>query len=404
MVMAHALVQVLRREHGNCAIHVVAPPVTAPLASRMPGLAAVHELEVGHGVLGLGRRRRLAAKLRTHGFQAAYVLPNSFKSALLPWWAGIPHRVGWHGEARYRLLNDRRRLDKTRYPRMIDRFMSLGLPAEAPLPEPWPRPELSVDRNNRESVLERLALVGGRRRGRGRILGRGREVAKDGNASPVRDGEMDRGATANPVRGRDRDMHRDGAKHPREGQVRNPGWGGDMDEDGSAHPVEDGCPDRNRLGPVTVLCPGAEYGEAKRWPAANFAAVARQRLRTGDDVWILGSAGDAAVAGEIAAAAPGAVDLAGRTSLLDAVDLLSLADRVVTNDSGLMHIACALDRRVVAVFGSTSPDFTPPLGKRATVIEDQLDCRPCFQRQCPLQHLDCLRGIAPERVIAALMP
>ena len=155
---------------------------------------------------------------------------------------------------------------------------------------------------------------------------------------------------------------------------------------------------------MAALCPGAEYGDAKRWPAGHFAAVARELLRAGHSVWLMGSAGDSKVAGEIAAAAPGARDLTGCTSLPDAVDLLSLADAVVTNDSGLMHIACALGRRVVAVFGSTSPEFTPPLSPLATVIENELDCRPCFQRKCPLVHLDCLRGIAPERVIAALTP
>lgn len=352
MVMAHTLVQLLEGEYGNCTVHVVAPPATAPLATRMPGVAKVHELDIGHAELGLGRRRRLAAKLRAHGFQAAYVLPNSFKSALLPWWAGISNRVGWHGEARYGLLTDRRRLDKARYPRMIDRFMGLALPEGAPLPEPRPRPALTVDRGNRESVLETLELVGNQDR--------------------------------------------------QPGQPHNPG--GDMDEAGITNPPQDDDPDSNGIGQVTALCPGAEFGEAKRWPAHSFAVVARERLRAGHAVWILGSAGDAAAATEIAAAAPGALDLTGRTSLLDAVDLLSLADAVVTNDSGLMHIACALDRRVVAVFGSTSPEFTPPLGRQATVIEEQLDCRPCFQRQCPLEHLNCLRGIAPERVIAALAP
>ena len=316
MVMAHTLVKVLRRTHQACEIHVIAPSATAPLAGRMPGVAVVHELAVGHGELGWRHRRRLASRLRGCGFQAAYVLPNSFKSALVPWWAGVPKRVAWHGEARYGLVNDRRRLNPRKHPRLIDRFMSLALPEGAPLPIPGPRPELAVDENNRASVLARLGL------------------------------------------------------------------------------------ERNL--PVTVLCPGAEYGEAKRWPVVGFAAVAKARLRAGHAVWLMGSAGDAPAAREIADAAPGVKNLAGRTTLLDAVDLLSLADAVVTNDSGLMHVACALDRKVIAVFGSTSPEFTPPLSADATVIEDDLDCRPCFQRECPLEHLNCLRGIAPQRVISAL--
>ena len=320
MVMAQSLVSLLNEQQPGCEIHLVAPPATAPLGERMPGVDAVHELAVSHGELGLARRRRLARELRMLGFQGAYVLPNSFKSALIPWWAKVPKRIGWHGEARYGLLNDRRRLDAARYPRMIDRFMALALPEGAPVPERLLRPKLRADEDNRRTVVERLHL------------------------------------------------------------------------------------DLTLSRPVAALCPGAEYGDAKRWPAGRFSAVAGHLLRAGYSVWLLGSAGDSRVAGEIAAAAPGATDLTGRTSLLDAVDLLSQADAVVTNDSGLMHVACALDRRVVAVFGSTSPEFTPPLGRLATVVENELDCRPCFQRKCPLVHLNCLRGIAPERVIAALTP
>ena len=366
MVMAHTLVSLLQERQPPAEIHLLAPAATAPLGQRMPGVDAVHELAVGHGELGLGRRRRLAAKLRALDFDTAYVLPNSFKSALIPWWAGIRRRVGWHGEARYGLLNDRRQLDASRHPRMIDRFMALALPEGAPLPERWPRPELRVDGNNRRWAIERLGLGPDCSRASERPLGKSLGLGDD----PARNGDVDeiveRLRSESPGRG---------------------------DEPGLKL-------DR----PVLALCPGAEYGEAKRWPAARFAAVAKDRLRLGHAVWLLGSAGDAEVAGEIAAAAPGAMDLTGRTSLLDAVDLLSLADAVVTNDSGLMHIACALGRRVIAVFGSTSTGFTPPLSPLATVIEDDLDCRPCFQRECPLTHLKCLRGIAPERVVAALTP
>jgi heptosyltransferase-2 len=106
---------------------------------------------------------------------------------------------------------------------------------------------------------------------------------------------------------------------------------------------------------------------------------------------------------EIAAlAGDGVTNLAGRTTLLEAVDLIALAERVVCNDSGLMHIAAALDRRLVAVFGSTSPDFTPPLGERSTVLQNEIECSPCFQRQCPLGHMKCLETLMPEQVIEVL--
>ena len=366
MVMAHTLVSLLKQRHPPAGIHLLAPTATAPLGERMPGVDAVHELAVGHGELGFARRRRLAGKLRALEFETAYVLPNSFKSALIPWWAGIRRRTGWHGEARYGVLNDRRRLDAGRYPRMIDRFMALALPEGAPLPARWPRPELRVDENNRRSAIERLGLDPACSPASERPLGECLDLDDD----PDRNGDVDE--NVEPLRSES--LHREDQ------------------------------PNLTLDRPVLALCPGAEYGAAKRWPAARFAAVANDRLRLGHAVWLLGSAGDTKVAGEIAAAAPGAVDLTGRTSLPDAVDLLSLADAVVTNDSGLMHIACALDRRVIAVFGSTSSGFTPPLSPLATVIEDDLECRPCFQRECPLMHLNCLRGIAPERVIAAMTP
>ena len=416
--MAHTLVRVLQGEHGEGTIHVVAPPRTAPLATRMPGVAAVHELDVAHGELGLCRRWRLAAELRAHRFQAAYVLPNSFKSALLPWWAWIPQRVGWHGETRYGLLTDRRRLDAARHPRMIDRFMSLALPEGAPLPEPVPRPQLSVDRVNRQSVLERLKLWPRKSHQADRLdadVSTSPDLQRHVQGLPPNalqpetpSNPFDR--TQSPLMPAQRNADAPAAQSDETGGAderdRRQSTGldpsGSFDVDGIEFPAKDEDADRGRFPPIAVLCPGAEYGEAKRWPAAHFAVVAKERLAAGHVVWILGSAADTATAAEIVREAPDAMDLTGQTSLLDAIDLLSLADVVVTNDSGLMHVACALGRKVVAIFGSTSPEFTPPLSRQATVIQDRLDCRPCFQRQCPLEHLDCLRGIAPERVIAAL--
>ena len=316
MVMAHTLVQALAAQHPDAEIHLAAPPATAPLGGRMPGVHQVHELAVPHGALGWGARRRLGLRLRQVGFEAAYVLPNSFKSALLPCWAGVPRRIGWLGEARFGLLNDWRRLDRHRHPKMIERFMALAYPPGQALPQPYPAPKLRVDAANRDALAERFGLAGD--------------------------------------------------------------------------------------APVTVLCPGAEYGAAKRWPVAHFAALARQRLAAGHAVWVIGSAGDRALGEAILQAAPGTVNLAGRTRLTDAVDLLSLAAAVVTNDSGLMHIACALPVPVVALYGSTSPEFTPPLDAKAQVLSLSLDCQPCFKRQCPLGHFKCLQDLQPADVARAL--
>jgi heptosyltransferase-2 len=316
MVMAHTLVQTLASRHADPEIVVLAPPASQPIAERMPEVSESIRLDVRHGRLDWSVRRKAAKEMRSRRFDLAFVLPNSFKSALIPLWARVPRRVGWHGESRYGVLNDRRRLTPERYPLMIERYLALGRPPDEDLPRPHPRPRLQVDEANRMEARARLGLT--------------------------------------------------------------------LD------------------GPVAALCPGSEYGPAKRWPPDHYAAVARALLDSGHQVWLVGSSGDAPTCAEIGAAAPGVVDLSGRTTLLDAVDLLSLADVVVSNDSGLMHVACALDRRVVALFGSTSPEYTPPLSDGATVLRTDLECSPCFQRRCPFGHTDCLTTLRPERVLVLL--
>ncbi len=323
MVMAHCLVQVLHARYGgppgvrpgSLELQLVAPPATAPLGRRMPGVAAVHVLEAGHGELALPARWRLARRLAPQRFDQAIVLPNSFKAALLPWWAGIRRRTGWLGEQRFLVLNDRRRLVDAHYPLMIERFMALGLDDGVLLDKPYPRPALTVDDGN----VERLR----------------------------RDRKLEAGAVA--------------------------------------------------------LCPGAAFGPAKRWPAYHFGELARTLTAAGRQVWLLGGSQDVAVCAEIEGLVPnGLVNLAGRTSLEDVVDLLSLASAAVSNDSGLMHVAGAVGTPVVALYGSTSPDFTPPLGEHKTVLRQDLPCSPCFERSCPLGHTDCLNTLSPQAVLAAL--
>jgi heptosyltransferase-2 len=152
-----------------------------------------------------------------------------------------------------------------------------------------------------------------------------------------------------------------------------------------------------------IFCPGAEYGPAKRWPSRHYAALARMLTKPDEPVLLIGSAKDAAVAADIAAQAPGlTLDLCGRTTLDEAIDLIAGARQVVCNDSGLMHVAAALDRPLVAIFGSSSPRYTPPLSARAKIVSLQLVCSPCFKRECPLGHLHCLEELLPERVRDAL--
>ena len=152
-----------------------------------------------------------------------------------------------------------------------------------------------------------------------------------------------------------------------------------------------------------IFCPGAEYGPAKRWPAQHFAALARLVATPQNPVWLVGSDKDAGVGNEIAAAAEGAaLNLCGRSTLEQAIDLIASARCVVSNDSGLMHVAAALGRPLVALYGSSSPAYTPPLSPRAEIVSRNLPCSPCFERECPLGHFDCMNGITPQQVAAAI--
>lgn len=153
-----------------------------------------------------------------------------------------------------------------------------------------------------------------------------------------------------------------------------------------------------------VLCPGAEYGPAKQWPTRHFADLAKQYAKQNGQVWILGSKKDRIVAQEINQLSGDVCTiLAGETSLGEVVDLMACANAVVSNDSGLMHIAAALNLNLVALYGSSSPDFTPPLSGRAKALNTDIGCRPCFKRVCPLGHTDCLEQLSVERVLVSLM-
>ena len=302
-------------------ITVGALPWVAPVYRAMPQVAHVLELPFAHGGLQWSARRTLARQLRGQ-FDVAYVCPNSLKSALLPWWAGIPKRIGYLGESRYGVLNQRLPNPPSGHrPPMVGFYSALsGDPQVAD-----DRPQLQL---NADASLAVLAALGLQAQG------------------------------------------------------------------------------------YFVFSPGAEYGPAKRWPAAHFAELARLLPLP---VVLLGSAKESALCAEIAAAANldragQCLDLSGRTSLDQALAVITHARAMVSNDSGLMHVAAAFGVAQVALFGSSSPLHTPPLSARATVIwlrddpayQPPLDCAPCFERVCPLGHMRCLNDIAPERVRALL--
>lgn len=321
MVMAQTLFKLLRQQNPSCVIDVLAPAWSLPLLARMPEVRRAIAMPLGHGKLELGVRYRLGKELRAQRYDQAILLPNSFKSALAPWFARIAKRTGWRGEMRYGLLNDLRILDKQTYPLMVQRFAALAFAPNVRLPTSLPFPQLTIDEPARARLLAQFNL--------------------------------------------------------------------------------------DTKTPLLALCPGAEFGPSKRWPETHYAEVARALLERGWQIAIFGSEKDRPVAQIIVDLIPEALrariaNLAGATQLEQAVDLLSAATAVVTNDSGLMHIAAATSRPLVVVYGSTSPAFTPPLAECVEILQIPVDCGPCFQRECPLGHLKCLRELKPARVLDAL--
>lgn len=312
-IMMQPLLMRLRGQQPDAELHVLAPAWSAPLLARMPEVAASIVNPFAHGKFDWAGRKALGRRLATADFSQAYVLPNSWKSALPPFFASIPKRTGYTGEARYFLLNDRHRLDEPAMPRLVDRYAALA----GPLAGPTPNPRLS-------SALEQ-------QRAARTALGLPTDVA--------------------PI----------------------------------------------------IFCPGAEYGPAKRWPARHFAALAQIVSRGDTPIWCVGGPKDAEVGAEIERLSEGAAqNLCGRTNLEQAIDLIASARAVVSNDSGLMHVAAALDRPLAALYGSSSPAYTPPLSVHAKIVSLNLECSPCFKRECPLGHFNCLNQLQPEQVLAAL--
>lgn len=313
MVLAQSLFKTLKTKHPDCIIDVAAPAWTLPLLERMPEVSEKIALPFKHGELAFFERLRLGKSLRSKGYTQSIILTNSFKSALLPWAAGIKKRTGYLGEMRYGLLNDIRALDKARLKKTVERFVALGLNKDEGLPKNLPSPQL--------------------------------------NASP-------------------------------EACVL-----------ASKHSI------RSDQSKILGLCPGAEYGEAKRWPAEYYAEVANTALQEGWQVLLFGSEKDAPVTAKINLLTQNkCIDLAGKTKLGEAIDLMSICDTVVSNDSGLMHVAAALDKKLIAIFGSSDPYHTPPMSAKAVIEYLGLECSPCFKRECPLGHLNCLIQIRPNTI------
>jgi len=303
----------LKQHHPDSLIDVFAPSWTDALLLSMSEVNEVIINPFPHGSLQLSARYKLGKQLQSEIYDQAIVLPNSLKSALIPFFAGIPLRTGFVGEMRYGLLTDARKLDKRKLPLMVERFAQLAEPAVDNIPRPLPNPTLEISKANLDSTLVKLNLT----------------LEK----------------------------------------------------------------------PVAIFCPGAEYGPAKRWPISYFAEIAQRLQQNGFAVWLVGSSKDRELAEKIVSLGNQSCrNLCGSTDLGDAIALLSCAELVISNDSGLMHLAAALDRPMLALFGSSSPQFTPPLSPHAEIIKLDLKCSPCFKRECPLGHFNCMTQLTPELV------
>ncbi|MGO2498701.1 MAG: lipopolysaccharide heptosyltransferase II [Vibrio litoralis] len=326
MVMSQSLYITLKQQHPEALIDVLAPAWCKPILERMPEVHQAIEMPLGHGDFNLLGRRALGRELKHQDYTHAFILPNSAKSALIPWFAGIPKRTGWKGEMRYGLLNDLR-ANKKSFQYMVERYIALAHPktemvdsSSLPGLNKLPKPNLHIDSFTQQNTIKKLCL----------------------------------------------------------------------------------SQERTIIG----LCPGAEFGPAKQWPVEHYAAVAEQMIKEGKQVWLFGSPKDQATTAAIKQAISfdnqqHIFDLAGKTSLIEVVDLLGACETVISNDSGLMHVAAAVNCKVIGVYGSTSPQYTPPLAEKLAIVHTDIECRPCFKRECPLGHLKCLKDLSPQRVLDA---
>ncbi len=318
MVMAQVLYKALHRDSTSAEIHVVAPAWSRPLLTRMPEIKRIIELDIAHGELGLAKRLRLGKTLRSERYAQAFVLPRSFKSAIVPWAARVPQRVGDLGEFRYGLLTRRFATNKDKsIPNACNYLRYVDIDADIAMLKRDLRPQLNVDADNQAMILQ-------------------------------------------------------------------------------SHGI-----DLNT--PLVACMVGAEYGPSKQWPAQHFAELIDSLGEQNLQVCMLGSAKDLPQGEKIQALCKHAViNLCGKTSLTDVIDLLAVCRVAVTNDSGLMHIAAAVDTPVVAMYGATTPTYTPPLHPRAKVFYLHLECSPCWQRTCQYDHYRCLKDIVPQNVLAAV--
>ena len=325
-VSTQVLLANLKVLYPESKIDVLASHWVAPIYRACSEVHEVIEAKFEHKKLQWNLRKQLAKEIEAKNYQACFVLPNSFKSALIPWLANIPIRIGYRGELRFGLIN--LALDnpsKINRPPMVEHYLALSqlLKDDYSLPLGQLVLKLNVSTSAKQSVEKKL---------------------------------------------QDANINSDS---------------------------------------IYAICPGAEYGPSKRWPTEHFAALAQKLItqNSNNQIILLGSKSDHALGQEITSRAKQVGNIhnwCGNTSLDEAIALIGMSKALVSNDSGLMHIAAALKTPQIAIFGSSDPTHTPPLSDRAQIIWLNMPCSPCHKRECPLGHLRCLKDILPEQVLATL--
>lgn len=316
-IMTQSLLRLIKQQDPTCSIDVLSRIELHDLLKHMPEVDNCLVSPFKSGELQLFDRFKSAKEISKKLYKQVYVIPHSFKSAMVPFLANIPIRTGRFSRMCGILLNDAR---KTGYEKlnMVKCLASLGIPKNSELPTPFPFPKLSLTKKQLRETLEKLEIT---------------------------------------------------------------------------------VPQK----PILAICPGAATSVTKRYPTSHFAEVAKAKKKDSWEVWILGGPNEAVAAQEIQKYSFDiCTDFTGKTSLSDAIALLSLAKVTVANDSGLMHIASALDGAVVAIYGATPPEFAPPLTNRGKSLFLNLDCTPCRKEKCRFENIKCLYNLRPELVIQAI--
>ena len=312
-VMTHSLIRKLAQTHLKASIDVFSADALKVIFKQMPEIDRVIENPFSHGEFNIRARLRIAREIKSCEYDVAYILPNSLKSALIPFFAKIPNRVGYTGESRYGLINRRHVVDKNKYPLLASQYLQLAKihPLDNLTLDEYPA--LTVDQSESMQTLKKF------------------------NVDPFLS--------------------------------------------------------------YICLCPGAEYGPAKRWPQRHFTKLIHRLSEKQFATITLGGTKDITSGEAIHENSQQKMqDLTGKTTLNEAIHLIARAKCVVTNDSGLMHVAAALDKPLIALFGSSSPKYTPPLSDKAKILTKSLPCSPCFKRICPLGHTNCLEDITANEV------